>query len=60
VRLRTVEDRDDANVNFYVNEEANAAGFRKMTSIINIMLTDGRCFGGRAEFGKGSPADPMS
>jgi 2-methylcitrate dehydratase PrpD len=47
-------------VDFYVNEEANAASFHKMTSIVDIMLTDGRCFSGRAEFGKGSPANPMS
>ena len=45
---------------FYVNEEANATGFHKMTSIVDIMLTDGRCISGRAEFGKGSPANPMS
>jgi 2-methylcitrate dehydratase PrpD len=47
-------------VDFYVNEEANAAGFHKMTSIIDILLNDGRRISGRAEFGKGSPANPMS
>lgn len=47
-------------VDFYVNEEADAAGFHKMTSIVDIMLSDGRCFSGRAEFGKGSPVNPMS
>jgi 2-methylcitrate dehydratase PrpD len=47
-------------VDFYVNEEANAAGFHKMTSIVDILLTDGRRISGRAEFGKGSPANPMS
>jgi hypothetical protein len=31
-----------------------------MTSIVDIMLLDGRCFSGRAEFGKGSPVNPMS
>jgi 2-methylcitrate dehydratase PrpD len=31
-----------------------------MTTIIDIELTDGRHIGGRADFGKGSPANPMS
>jgi 2-methylcitrate dehydratase PrpD len=47
-------------VEFYVNEEANAAGFHKMTSIVEILLTDGRHLENRADFGKGSPANPMS
>jgi len=47
-------------VDFYVNEEANEAGFHKMTSIVDILLTDDRRVSGRAEFGKGSPANPMS
>jgi 2-methylcitrate dehydratase PrpD len=49
-----------AKVDFYVNDEANAAGFDKMTSIVDIVLTDGRRLQGRADFGKGSPANPMS
>jgi hypothetical protein len=31
-----------------------------MTTIIDIELTDGRKISGRADFGKGSPANPMS
>jgi 2-methylcitrate dehydratase PrpD len=46
-------------VDFYVNAEADAAGFHKMTSIVDILLSDGRSFSGRAEFGKGSPVNPM-
>jgi 2-methylcitrate dehydratase PrpD len=47
-------------VNFYVDPEAESAGFDKMTSLLKIHLTDGRVITGRADFGKGSPADPMS
>ena len=47
-------------VNFYVDPEAEAAGFDKMTSILKIHLKDGRVISGRAEFAKGSPANPMS
>lgn len=47
-------------VNFYVDPEAEAAGFDKMTSIIKIHLRDGNVISGRAEFAKGSPANPMS
>ena len=43
-----------------VDPEAEEAGFDKMTSIVTIRLTDGRTITGRAQFGKGSPADPMS
>jgi hypothetical protein len=31
-----------------------------MTTLIDIELTDGRTVNGRADFGKGSPANPMS
>jgi 2-methylcitrate dehydratase PrpD len=31
-----------------------------MTTIIDIELTDGRRISGRADFGKGSPANPMT
>jgi len=31
-----------------------------MTTIIDIELTGGRKVSGRSDFGKGSPADPMS
>lgn len=47
-------------VNFYVDAEADEAGFDKMTSIINVHMKDGRVLTGRAQFAKGSPANPMS
>jgi 2-methylcitrate dehydratase PrpD len=47
-------------INFYVDPEAESAGYDKMTSILKIHLTDGRMITGRADFGKGSPANPMS
>jgi 2-methylcitrate dehydratase PrpD len=47
-------------INFHVDPEAEAAGFDKMTSILKITLKDGKVIAGRAEFGKGSPANPMS
>jgi 2-methylcitrate dehydratase PrpD len=47
-------------IRFYVDPEAEAAGFDKMTTIIKIHLKDGRVINGRADFGKGSPANPMS
>ena len=47
-------------INFYVDPEAEAAGFDKMTSILRITLKGGRVLTGRAEFGKGSPSNPMS
>lgn len=47
-------------VDFVVDAEAERAGYHKMTTIIDIELTDGRKVSGRADFGKGSPANPMS
>ena len=47
-------------VDFGVDPEAEAAGFHKMTTIITITLTDGRVIRGSADFGRGSPAMPMS
>ncbi|MDE3197463.1 MAG: MmgE/PrpD family protein [Acidobacteriota bacterium] len=47
-------------VNFGVNPVAEAAGYDKMTSIVDIHLKDGRKISGRADFAKGSPANPMS
>ena len=47
-------------VDFGVHPEAEAAGFDKMTTIIEIELTDGRRIKGQADFGKGSPANPMT
>ena len=47
-------------VNFYVDPEAESAGYDKMTSLLKIHLKDGRIITGRADFGKGSPANPMT
>jgi 2-methylcitrate dehydratase PrpD len=47
-------------INFYVDPEAENAGFDKMTSILKVHLRDGRMITGRAEFARGSPANPMS
>jgi 2-methylcitrate dehydratase PrpD len=47
-------------IRFYVDSEAEAAGFDKMTTIIKIHLKNGKIINGRADFGKGSPANPMS
>jgi 2-methylcitrate dehydratase PrpD len=47
-------------INFYVDPEAESAGFDKMTSILKIHLRDGKVIIGRADFAKGSPADPMT
>jgi 2-methylcitrate dehydratase PrpD len=49
-----------AKVNFGVHPEAEAAGFDKMTTIIEIEMNDGQVVTGQADFGKGSPANPMS
>jgi 2-methylcitrate dehydratase PrpD len=47
-------------VRFYADPEAEKEGYDKMTTIIKITLNDGRVIKGRADFGKGSPTDPMS
>jgi 2-methylcitrate dehydratase PrpD len=47
-------------IDYGVHPAAEAAGYEKMTTIIDIELTDGRKIGGSADFGKGSPANPMS
>ena len=47
-------------INFHADPEADAAGMDKMTTIIKINLKDGRTIAGRADFGKGSPSNPMS
>ncbi|HUP98622.1 MAG TPA: MmgE/PrpD family protein, partial [Usitatibacter sp.] len=49
-----------ARVDFGVHPEAEAAGFDKMTTIVEIEMADGRVHRGRADFGKGSPANPMT
>jgi 2-methylcitrate dehydratase PrpD len=47
-------------IDFSVDPEAEAAGYEKMTTIVEVTLADGRVVSGRADFGKGSPADPMT
>ncbi len=47
-------------VDFVVDERAEAAGYHKMTTYIDIELADGRRVSGMADFGKGSPDQPMS
>jgi 2-methylcitrate dehydratase PrpD len=47
-------------IRFGVDPEAEKAGYDKMTTIIKIHLKDGRVIAGRADFGKGSPSNPMS
>ena len=47
-------------VRFEVDPEAENAGYNTMTSIVRVHLRDGRMVEGRAAFGKGSPANPMT
>lgn len=47
-------------VDFVIDERAEAAGYHLMTTYIDIKLKDGRTISGKADFGKGSPANPMS
>ncbi|RFB79781.1 MmgE/PrpD family protein [Methylovirgula sp. 4M-Z18] len=47
-------------IDFVVDDAAEQAGFEKMTTIIDIDLSDGRRISGRADFGRGSPAMPMT
>jgi 2-methylcitrate dehydratase PrpD len=47
-------------IKFGMHAEAEAAGYEKMTTLIDIELADGRTVSGRADFGKGSPSNPMS
>lgn len=47
-------------IEFGVHPRAEAAGYEKMTTIIDIKLADGRTVSGHADFGKGSPVNPMS
>jgi 2-methylcitrate dehydratase PrpD len=49
-----------SRVRFYTDPEAEKAGYDKMTTILKITLKNGRIISGRADFGKGSPANPMS
>ena len=59
VRRKEVQDMIQ-RVRFGVHPAAEAAGYNKMTTILDIKLQDGRTISGRADFGKGSPVDPMS
>ncbi|HET7701110.1 MAG TPA: MmgE/PrpD family protein [Candidatus Limnocylindria bacterium] len=47
-------------VEFGVHPEAEAAGYEKMTTIVDVELTDGRVLSGQADFGKGSPTNPIT
>ncbi|MEJ8835811.1 MmgE/PrpD family protein [Ramlibacter sp. AN1133] len=47
-------------VDFVVDQEAEDAGYHKMTTLIDIELAGGRKVRGSADFGKGSPAMPMT
>ena len=47
-------------IHFGVHPVAEEAGYDKMTTILDIHLVDGRHITGRADFGKGSPSNPMS
>jgi len=47
-------------VKFTVHPEAEAAGYARMTTIIDIHLRNGRTISGRSDFGKGSPANPFT
>jgi 2-methylcitrate dehydratase PrpD len=47
-------------VDFRVDPKAEAAGYDKMTTIISVELDDGRVLSTEADFGKGSPANPMN
>jgi 2-methylcitrate dehydratase PrpD len=49
-----------AKVDFVVDDRAEAAGYHLMTTYIDVHLADGRVISGLADFGKGSPANPMS
>ena len=60
VVLRDDVQRMIEKIDFVIDEEAERAGYHKMTTLIDIELKDGRRISGRADFGKGSPANPMS
>jgi 2-methylcitrate dehydratase PrpD len=60
VVLRPDVQRMIEKVDFVVDDDAERAGYHKMTTIIDVELKDGRRISGRADFGKGSPTNPMS
>ena len=47
-------------IDFVVDDVAEKAGYHKMTTIIDIELNNGQKISGRSDFGKGSPANPMT
>ncbi len=47
-------------VDFGVHPEAEAAGYEKMATLIEIELESRETVSGRADFAKGSPVNPMS
>jgi 2-methylcitrate dehydratase PrpD len=47
-------------IDFVIDEKAEQAGYHKMTTLLDITLADGRVIHGESDFGKGSPANPMS
>ena len=47
-------------VNFYVDPIAEAAGYDRMKTIITVHRNDGSSVAGEADFGKGSPDNPMT
>lgn len=49
-----------SRIDFGVDDEAERAGFHKMTTILTINMKDGRVIRGVADFGRGSPAIPMN
>jgi 2-methylcitrate dehydratase PrpD len=49
-----------SRVAFGVDPAAEAAGLDRMTTLVAVELDDGTVVKGAAEFGKGSPANPMS
>lgn len=47
-------------VRFSAHPDAEAVGYAKMTTLIEIILKDGQRIRGQSDFGHGSPAHPMS
>ena len=47
-------------IQFHADPEAEKEGYDKMTTILKVVLKNGRTISGRADFGKGSPTNPMS
>jgi 2-methylcitrate dehydratase PrpD len=58
VNRRDVQDMI-SRVTFEADPAAEEEGFREMRSLITVELGDGRSLHTQADFGKGSPANPM-